>query len=61
MKYYRKDIKDRHMWGRERLKAIEKTKIGFTVAVDAKIRQIREFKGRLQKRYSKMDKHKEIP
>nr|GMC55721.1 probable phospholipid-transporting ATPase 4 [Ipomoea batatas] len=61
MKYYRKDVRDRRMWGREKLKAKEKTKVGFSVAVDDKIRQIRALKGRLQKRYYKMDKHQEIP
>ncbi|PIN20661.1 P-type ATPase [Handroanthus impetiginosus] len=49
IKYYRKDIEDRHMWRRERTKARQKTKIGLTARVDAKIRQ---FKGRLQKKCS---------
>ncbi|KAG8380109.1 hypothetical protein BUALT_Bualt07G0159500 [Buddleja alternifolia] len=49
IKYYKKDIKDGHMWRRERSKARENTKIGFTVRVDAKIRQLKE---RLQKKYS---------
>lgn len=51
IKYYRKDIEDRHMWRRERSKARQKTKIGFTARVDAKIRQL---KGRLQKKYSSL-------
>ncbi|KAK6773396.1 hypothetical protein RDI58_028634 [Solanum bulbocastanum] len=47
IKYYRKDVEDRHMWKREGSKARQKTKIGFTARVDAKIRQL---KGRLQKK-----------
>jgi phospholipid-translocating ATPase len=35
------------MWKRERSKARQKTKIGFTARVDAKIKQIR---GKLQKK-----------
>ncbi|KAL1293214.1 hypothetical protein HN51_053864 [Arachis hypogaea] len=42
IKYYKKDIEDRHMWKRERSKAKQETKIGFTARVDAKIRQIKE-------------------
>ncbi|KAK6128049.1 hypothetical protein DH2020_038213 [Rehmannia glutinosa] len=49
IKYYRKDIEDRHMWRAERSKARQKTKIGLTARVDAKISQL---KGRLQKKYS---------
>ncbi|KAL8466222.1 hypothetical protein ACS0TY_035365 [Phlomoides rotata] len=49
IKYYRKDIEDGHMWSRERSKARQKTKIGVTARVDAKIRQLR---GRLQKKSS---------
>ncbi|EPS70075.1 hypothetical protein M569_04671, partial [Genlisea aurea] len=49
IKYYRKDIEDGHMWNRECSKAREKTKIGFSVRVDAKIRQL---KGKLQKKCS---------
>ncbi|MBA0571552.1 hypothetical protein Golax_001794 [Gossypium laxum] len=41
IKYYRKDVEDQHMWTRERSKARQKTKIGFTARVDAKIRQVR--------------------
>ncbi|KAJ4957996.1 hypothetical protein NE237_025107 [Protea cynaroides] len=51
IKHFKKDVEDRHMWTRERSKARQKTKIGFTVRVDAKIRHLR---GRLQKKYSSM-------
>ncbi|KAI3455582.1 hypothetical protein Pfo_012245 [Paulownia fortunei] len=54
IKYYKKDIEDGHMWSRERSKARQKTKIGFTARVDAKIRQL---KGRLQKKYSAISSH----
>ncbi|CAN1837058.1 Probable phospholipid-transporting ATPase 4 [Linum perenne] len=47
IKYYRKDVEDQHMWRRERSKARQETKIGFSARVDAKIRQL---KGRLQKK-----------
>ncbi|EEF41047.1 probable phospholipid-transporting ATPase 4 [Ricinus communis] len=49
IKYYKKDVEDQHMWRRERSKARQETKIGFSVRVDAKIRQL---KGRLQKKHS---------
>lgn len=49
IKYYKKDIEDQHMWTRERSKARQETKIGFTARVEAKIRQLR---GRLQKKQS---------
>lgn len=49
IKYYRKDVEDRHMWTREKSKARQKTKIGFSVRVEASIRQL---KGKLQKKYS---------
>ncbi|KAL1298325.1 hypothetical protein HN51_042696 [Arachis hypogaea] len=49
IKYYKKDIEDRHMWTRESSKARQETKIGFTARVEAKIRQL---KGRLQKKQS---------
>ncbi|KAL2462555.1 putative phospholipid-transporting ATPase 4 [Forsythia ovata] len=58
IKYYKKDVEDQHMWSRERSKARQKTKIGFTVRVDAKIRQLR---GRLQKKYSSLATHNVIP
>lgn len=49
IKYYKKDVEDRHMWTRERSKARQETKIGFSARVDAKIRQL---KGRLTKKHS---------
>ncbi|CAK8535942.1 unnamed protein product [Lathyrus sativus] len=49
IKYYKKDIEDQHMWTRERSKARQETKIGFSARVEAKIRQLR---GRLQKKQS---------
>ncbi|KAJ6394522.1 hypothetical protein OIU77_023679 [Salix suchowensis] len=49
IKYYKKDVEDQHMWRRERSKARQETKIGFTARVDAKIRQL---KGKLQRRSS---------
>ncbi|XP_073299279.1 probable phospholipid-transporting ATPase 4 isoform X2 [Primulina huaijiensis] len=54
IKYYKRDVKDRHMWRRERSKARQMTKIGFTARVDAKIRQLR---GRLNKKYSSQSKN----
>ncbi|CAL9202433.1 unnamed protein product [Musa hybrid cultivar] len=51
IKYYRKDVEDQHMWKRERSKARQKTKIGFTARVDAKIRQL---KRKLQKKVSSL-------
>ncbi|CAI0419572.1 unnamed protein product [Linum tenue] len=47
IKYYKKDVEDQHMWRRERSKARQETKIGFSARVDAKIRLL---KGRLQKK-----------
>ncbi|KAF9689992.1 hypothetical protein SADUNF_Sadunf01G0149700 [Salix dunnii] len=49
IKYYKKDVEDQHMWRRERSKARQETKIGFTARVDAKIRQL---KGKLQRKSS---------
>ncbi|KAK9069711.1 hypothetical protein SSX86_010105 [Deinandra increscens subsp. villosa] len=49
IKYYKKDVEDRHMWTRERSKARQETKIGFSARVDAKIRH---FKQMLQKKSS---------
>ncbi|XP_021638647.2 phospholipid-transporting ATPase 6 isoform X2 [Hevea brasiliensis] len=49
IKYYRKDVEDQTMWRRERSKARQETKIGFSVRVDAKIRQL---KGKLHKKHS---------
>ncbi|KAF3787619.1 putative phospholipid-transporting ATPase 4 [Nymphaea thermarum] len=51
IKHYKKDVKDERMWRRERSKARQKTKIGFTVRVEAKIRQL---KGKLQKMHSSL-------
>lgn len=48
IKYYKKDVEDQHMWTRERSKARQETKIGFTARVDAKIRQLR---GRLNRKH----------
>ncbi|KAK1308287.1 putative phospholipid-transporting ATPase 5 [Acorus calamus] len=48
IKYYKKDVEDQHMWTRECSKARQKTKIGFTARVEAKIRHLR---GRLHKKY----------
>uniref|UniRef100_A0A7N0RI48 Phospholipid-transporting ATPase n=1 Tax=Kalanchoe fedtschenkoi TaxID=63787 RepID=A0A7N0RI48_KALFE len=49
IKHYKKDIEDRVMWNRESSKARQKTKIGFTARVDAKIRYLRS---RLQKKHT---------
>ncbi|KAG8643295.1 probable phospholipid-transporting ATPase 4 [Manihot esculenta] len=49
IKYYKKDVEDQHMWRREKSKARQETKIGFSARVDAKIRQLR---GRLNKKHS---------
>ncbi|KAJ6812932.1 putative phospholipid-transporting ATPase 4 [Iris pallida] len=51
IKYYRKDEKDQYMWTRERTKARQETKIGFTARVDAKIRHL---KGKLQRKVSSL-------
>ncbi|KAM7480579.1 hypothetical protein LguiA_028792 [Lonicera macranthoides] len=51
IKYYKRDVEDRHMWTRERSRARQETKIGFSARVDAKIRHLR---GRLQKKHSAM-------
>ncbi|XP_016474984.1 putative phospholipid-transporting ATPase 7 [Nicotiana tabacum] len=58
IKYYKKDVEDHHMWKTERSKARQKTNIGFTARVDAKIRQLR---GRLHKKYSSMGPQIESP
>lgn len=47
IKYYKHDIMDQNMWKREKSKARQKTKIGFTARVDAKIRHV---KGKLHHR-----------
>eukprot|EP01018_Ginkgo_biloba_P004009 Gb_36858 [translate_table: standard] len=49
IKYLKKDVEDVSMWSRERAKAKQKTKIGFSARVDAKIRH---FKERLHKKRS---------
>lgn len=49
IKYYKKDEEDRSMWRRERSKAKQETKIGFSASVDETIRQLR---GKLQKKHS---------
>ncbi|XP_065866747.1 probable phospholipid-transporting ATPase 4 [Euphorbia lathyris] len=51
IKYYKKDVEDQTMWRRERSKARQVTKIGFSARVDAKIRQL---KGKLQKKHSSL-------
>lgn len=51
IKYYKKDIEDQRMWTRERSRARQETKIGFTARVEAKIRH---FRGRLQKKHSNL-------
>ncbi|OIW08992.1 hypothetical protein TanjilG_05968 [Lupinus angustifolius] len=47
IKYCGKDVEDQHMWKRERSKARQETKIGFTARVEAKMRQLR---GKLQRK-----------
>lgn len=49
IKYYKRDVEDQCMWTRERSKARQETKIGFTARVDAKIRIL---KAKLQKKHS---------
>ncbi|XP_010540082.1 PREDICTED: probable phospholipid-transporting ATPase 4 [Tarenaya hassleriana] len=51
IKYYKRDVEDTIMWTRERTKARERTKIGFTARVDAKIRHL---KSKLNKKQSNM-------
>ncbi|XP_010242266.1 PREDICTED: probable phospholipid-transporting ATPase 4 [Nelumbo nucifera] len=58
IKYYKKDVEDQRMWTRERSKARQSTKIGFTARVDAKIRQLR---GKLHKKYSSSGVQTVIP
>ncbi|CAN4089112.1 unnamed protein product [Withania somnifera] len=52
IKYFKKDVEDERMWKRQQTKARQKTKIGFTARVDAKIRNL---KGRLQKKHSQVE------
>lgn len=51
IKYYKRDVEDARLWTREGSKAREKTKIGFTARVDAKIRHLRS---KLNKKQSNM-------
>ena len=55
IKYYKRDLEDRRMWTRERNKAREKTKIGFTARVDAKIRHLRSKLNKKQSNCSAQD------
>ncbi|XP_022715174.1 probable phospholipid-transporting ATPase 4 isoform X2 [Durio zibethinus] len=57
IKYYKKDVEDQRMWSRERSKARQKTKIGFTARVDAKIRQLR---GKLQRKHTSLEMHSPV-
>lgn len=41
IKYLGRDVEDQRMWKREKSKAKERTKIGFSARVDAKMRQLR--------------------
>lgn len=54
IKYFEKDVEDIRMWTRESSKAREKTKIGFTARVEAKIRQLRS---RMNKKHSGLITH----
>ncbi|KAL1147575.1 hypothetical protein V6Z11_A10G064900 [Gossypium hirsutum] len=54
IKYYKKDVEDRRMWTRERSRARERTMIGFSARVDAKIRQL---KGKLQRKQPSSEIH----
>ncbi|KAE8700704.1 putative phospholipid-transporting ATPase 5 [Hibiscus syriacus] len=54
IKFYKKDVEDQHMWSRERSKARQETKIGFTARVDAKIRQLT---GKLQRKHTSSELH----
>ncbi|KAI4381859.1 hypothetical protein MLD38_007887 [Melastoma candidum] len=47
IKYLKRDVQDKVMWTRERSKARQETKIGFTARVEAKMRILR---GKLQKK-----------
>ncbi|XP_039009204.1 probable phospholipid-transporting ATPase 4 [Hibiscus syriacus] len=58
IKYYKKDVEDQRMWSRERSKAREKTMIGFTARVDAKIRQL---KVKLQRKHLSSEIHGPAP
>lgn len=54
IKYYKKDVEDQRMWTRERSRARERTMIGFSARVDAKIRQL---KGKLQRKQLSSEIH----
>ncbi|XP_040380933.1 probable phospholipid-transporting ATPase 4 [Oryza brachyantha] len=54
IKYLKKDVEDQTMWKRERSKARQRTKIGFTARVDAKIKHIR---GKLHKKAPSLTIH----
>ncbi|PPS01581.1 hypothetical protein GOBAR_AA19081 [Gossypium barbadense] len=54
IKYYKKDVEDQRMWTRERSRARERTMIGFSARVDAKIRQL---KGKLQRKQPSSEIH----
>lgn len=41
IKYYRKDIEDQRMWKREKSKARQKAKFGFTARVEARMRHLK--------------------
>lgn len=56
MKYFEKDVADHKMWMREKTKAREKTKIGFSARVDAKFRYLRS---RMNKKHSGLITHNE--
>ncbi|WOK96998.1 putative phospholipid-transporting ATPase 7 isoform X2 [Canna indica] len=51
IKHFKLDEVDQHMWKREKSKARQKTKIGFTARVDATIRQL---KGKLHRKVSSL-------
>ncbi|XP_028807440.1 probable phospholipid-transporting ATPase 4 [Neltuma alba] len=49
IKHYKKDVEDQRMWKRERSKARQKTNIGFSARVEAKMRNLKQ---KLQKKQS---------
>ncbi|KAK4741475.1 hypothetical protein SAY87_025063 [Trapa incisa] len=55
IKYCKKDVQDNIMWAREKSKARQDTKIGFTARVESKIQQL---KGRLHKKHLSDDSSK---
>ncbi|KAE8734221.1 Phospholipid-transporting ATPase 6 [Hibiscus syriacus] len=58
MKYLKKDEKDQVMWKREKTKAREKTKVGFTARVDAYISSLG---GKLNRKTRSLEKNQENP